>query len=82
MEAVSKPVVVRSIETTDGLRCIDIVRMSDGTFGWAEYRRDNEDPRGWRPTGIESRRVFHDCVAAEKSALGTIGWLAEVLGAS
>jgi hypothetical protein len=35
--------VLASIETDDGLRCVDLFRRPDGTFGYQEFRRDPED---------------------------------------
>ncbi len=42
--------VHRSIEAPGGHLCIDIFQRPDGSWGFAEYRRDPEDPRGWAPT--------------------------------
>jgi hypothetical protein len=38
--------VLRSIETDDAARCVDLFVRPDGTFGFEEYRRDIEDGRG------------------------------------
>lgn len=32
--------VLRSVETPDGDRCVDIFRRPDGTFGFAVFRRE------------------------------------------
>ena len=42
MEA-QKKLVLSSIETPDGGRCVDLFRTPDGSFGFEEYRRDAED---------------------------------------
>ena len=43
--------VLDSVETSDGGRCVDIFRRGDGTFGFEVYRRDVEDLSGWFPIG-------------------------------
>lgn len=47
-----KPVVVESIEDDTGLLCVDILEMRGRDFGFCEFRRDPDDPYGWRPTGL------------------------------
>ena len=39
-------VVLESLETDDGLRCVDLFRRPDGSFGYEEFRRDPEERRG------------------------------------
>lgn len=59
--------VLASIETEDGDRCVDIFRRSDGSFGFETYRRDAEDGRGWFPIGgFETRR--YDMEQAARTA--------------
>ncbi|HSF96617.1 MAG TPA: hypothetical protein VLA52_16445 [Thermohalobaculum sp.] len=71
--------VVRSIENPDGTRCVDLVRLPDGAYGFAEYRRDPEDGRGWSPAGAPPGTGF----ATEAEALGearrSVPWLDMVL---
>ena len=67
--------VLRSIEDPSGDRCVDIFRRPDGSFGYEEYRRDAEDPRGWQPVGGYDRRRFTEEVSALADAEATIGWL-------
>lgn len=50
--------VLRSVNTADGGRCVDIFRRPDGTFGFEEFRRDVEDPSGWFPTGGHMGKSF------------------------
>ena len=61
--------VVRSIETDDGGRCVDLFAHPDGSFGFEEYRRDIEDGRGW----------FETADGALKDALTKVAWLREVV---
>ena len=50
--------VLRSIETVDGGRCVDVFVRGNGTYGFEEYRRDAEDARGWFPIGFHSGNVY------------------------
>lgn len=57
--------VLQSIETADGDRCVDIFRRPDGSFGFEGYRRDAEDLSGWfRVTQFGDQRY-----ASEREAL-------------
>ena len=40
--------VLKSLESPCGLRCVDITLRAEGGYGWAAFRRDPEDPHGWR----------------------------------
>jgi len=74
-----KNVVMRSIETDDGIRCVDIFRRSDGTYGFEEYRRDVEDGRGWHRIGYYAENVYETAEAALDSAIVQISWLKSVI---
>ena len=71
--------VLRSIETTDGGRCVDLFERPDGTFGFEEYRRDSEDGRGWFPIGFHQDKAFPSENDALRTALETVPWLRDVL---
>ena len=71
--------VLRSIETVDGMRCVDFFIRPDGSFGFEEYRRDTEDARGWFPIGFHVDRSFASEEGAETIALTTVSWLKDVL---
>ncbi len=75
-----KPVVLRSIESVDGTRCVDLFRRADGSFGYEEYRRDPEDPGGWRPLGGHGDSAYADEPAALAAAKSAVGWLYEAAG--
>ena len=49
VDCVPKPVVAMSIENDTGLHCVDILELPGHGFGFREFRRDLEDPHGWRP---------------------------------
>ena len=70
--------VMRSIETKDGLRCVDIFARNDGSFGFEEYRRDPEDRSGWRPTGGFAAVRFNSHSDAMQRARESVGWISEV----
>ena len=67
--------VVASLETADGLRCIDIVRRPDGSYFWDEWRRDPEDPSGWHSTGRHSVDSFESEEDARDNASRVVEWL-------
>lgn len=67
--------VVASLETDDGLRCIDIVRRTDGSFFWDEWRRDPEDPTGWHSAGRQSARRFDTETETRLDAARVVEWL-------
>jgi hypothetical protein len=67
--------VLRSIETDDGGRCVDIFARPDGTFGFEEYRRDIEDGRGWFAIGFHASGQYETANDALQDALSRIAWL-------
>lgn len=71
---------LRSIETRDGLVCVDIFRRTDGSFGFEEYRRDPEDPRDWFPVGGFADLRYETTVAAYQAATNSVTWLATLAG--
>ena len=61
--------VLQSIETEDGDRCVDIFQRGDGSFGFEGYRRDAEDTSGWfRVTQFGDQRYD-----SETAAVGAAG---------
>ena len=67
--------VLRSIETADGGRCVDLFVRSDGSFGFAEYRRDVEDGRGWFPLGHTADLRYPTEADALDAARAAVTWL-------
>ena len=74
-----KSTVLRSIETPDGARCVDLFKRPDGTFGFEEYRRDSEDPQGWFVIGQHAGQVHGSSHEALDAAARAIPWLADIL---
>ena len=67
--------VIESLETPDGGRCVDIFRRDDGTFGFEAYRRDVEDPRGWFPICRHGGQPNQTEIEAREAAARQITWL-------
>lgn len=74
----SRHQVIRSIETDDGWRCVDIFVRGDGSFGFEEYRKDAEDPRGWFAVGGYGGARFASAGAALADAVRCVAWLGEI----
>ena len=66
--------VLRSLESPCGLRCVDITARAEGGFGWAAFRRDPEDPHGWR-MGEGEASGFANPEAALAAARADVRWL-------
>jgi hypothetical protein len=73
--------VKQSFNDVDGLRCVDIFRRPDASFGFEEYRRDVEDPRGWAAIGGHDCARFTTAEAALVTAQERVAWLVSVLPA-
>lgn len=64
--AEGRRLVLRSVETADGDRCVDIFRRADGSFGFEGYRRDAEDTSGWfRVTQFGEQRFETESAAVD-----------------
>ena len=72
-------VVLSSIETEEGDRCVDLFRRPDGTFGFEEFRRDPEDRGGWTPVRYYSGAVYASREEALAAAKRAVLWLGERL---
>jgi len=72
--------VLRSLNTPDGGRCVDIFTRPDETFGFEEFRRDIEDPGGWFPIGGHAGKVFTTAEDAFEQALAAVAWLKDAAG--
>ena len=67
--------VLDSVETPDGGRCVDIFRRGDGTFGFEVYRRDAEDLSGWFPIGGFAVTHYETEAKAREAAARVAPWL-------
>ena len=68
-------VVLTSIETFEGDRCVDIFEREDGTFGFEEFRRDPETALGWFKTGNFGQKIFLNEATAVEGARQSVKWL-------
>ena len=70
--------VLRSIETPDGGRCVDIFVRPDRSVEFEEYRRDVEDTQGWFPIGHHAERTYKSEEAAFEAAKAAVPWLEDI----
>jgi hypothetical protein len=71
----TKPTVLLSLEDSQGLRCVDIFRRAEGSFGFKEFRKDPEDGGRWTMTADFSHLTYPSQDAAHAAAAATLGWL-------
>ena len=71
----TKPRVVASLEDDTGDRCVDIIKHPDGSFSFAECRRDPEDNHGWRRLSESDGERYPTEFAAYSAALKSAPWL-------
>ena len=67
--------VIRSINQVGEGLCVDLFQRPEGSFGFEEYRRDPEDPRGWYPVGYHSAEQFSSADEALQAARLKVAWL-------
>jgi len=72
-----RPLVLRSFETPDGDRCVDIFQRTDGSFGFEGYRRDAEDPSGWYPVSNFADQRYDSQNGAREAAGRVFPWSRE-----
>ncbi len=69
-------IVLDSIDTRDGIRCVDLFLRPDGTFGFEEFRRDPEDRGEWTPVQYFSGAAYASKDDALGAAVSAVPWLA------
>lgn len=78
-------IVLDSIRSFDGLRCVDLIEHPAGGFGFEHFRAEPEDRGRWTVVGGYSATVFDTPVDALDQAVVSIEWLdsgrADVLAA-
>ena len=72
-----KNLVLRSLETFDGARCVDLFRRKDGSYGFEVYRRDAESLDGWFAIGGFAKHSFPTELDATFAAALHAPWIAE-----
>ena len=61
------------------MHCVDVFRRSDGSYGFASFRRDPEALTGWFPTGAGGTARFETESGATQAAREELPWLDDVL---
>ena len=74
---VKRRVVTKSISSDEGLRCVDIFRREDNSFGFEEYRKDKETYEGWYKVHSYGYNVYLTEQEALTSAYNNVSWLKE-----
>lgn len=67
---------ILSLEGDDGRRCVDILPLVGGGFGFKEFRRDPEDGGRWTLVADSSATGYESQDAAIAAATTRIAWLA------
>lgn len=68
-------VVLASLQTADGTRCVDLFRGPDGTFGFEEFRKDSEDRGAWTPLHGYAAASYSSQDEAMAAARRNVSWL-------
>jgi hypothetical protein len=74
-----RPIVVTSLEDAEGLRCVDIIKRTDGLFTFKEFRRDPEDSGRWTLVADYSQRTYASKTDALRAAASSLAWFAAVV---
>ncbi|MDP4593808.1 MAG: hypothetical protein NWT00_04465 [Beijerinckiaceae bacterium] len=67
--------VIQSVATDDGRRCVDIFQRPDGSFGFQEYIREPEENSGWQPVSYTSQLHYRTQEEAMAAARARTSWL-------
>lgn len=67
--------VLTSVNSPDGVHCIDIFLRADGSHGFELCRRDPEDGHGWRLTGRHGHRRFRTETQARCACVELYPWV-------
>ena len=68
--------VTNSFENADRTRCVDIVIHDDERYGFAEWRREPEDPGNWYRMADDGGARFNAEVDAIAAARLRVVWFA------
>jgi hypothetical protein len=68
--------VIATLHNDDANRCVKIIKGSDGTFGFNEFRRDPEDAGGWTLVRENPRDAY--ATQEQAAAVARAGWLRNV----
>ena len=67
--------IVRTIESSDGKRKLEVFRREDGTYGFEDLKYGEEEET-WFPAGRYSVGIFATEEDAIKEAKGRVQWMA------
>jgi len=70
-----KKLVLESLETPEGDRCVDIFQRGDDSFGFEIYRRDTEALTGWFAIGGYADKPYSSEDEAREAAAGVAPWM-------
>jgi len=70
--------VITTLHNDDAHRCVKIIKRSDGTFGFQEFRRDPEDAGGWTLVSDNSQATHATEEQAAAAARAGVGWLRDM----
>ena len=68
--------VLRSLETPDGARCVDLFQREDRSYGFEIYRRDPEVLSSWFVIGGFAKQFFSTESDALSAAALHAPWIA------
>jgi hypothetical protein len=67
--------VITTLHNDDAHRCVKIIKRSDGTFAFNEFRRDPEDAGGWTLVRENAGGPYATQAQAVAAARDDIAWL-------
>ena len=70
-------IVLASLQTPDGSRCVDLFQRPDGSFGFEEFRKDAEDRGAWTPLHGYAAAAYRSRDDALAAARRNVNWLRE-----
>jgi hypothetical protein len=65
--------VIATLHNKDADRAVKIIKRSDGTFGFNEFRRDPEDAGGWTLVRENPQGIY--ATQEQATAAARAGWL-------
>ena len=72
-----RELILRSLETSDAARCVDVCQREDGSYGFEIYRRDVEDASNWFAIGGFAGQCFATDSDAISVAAQYAPWITE-----
>jgi len=76
----TKKIVIATLHNDDADRAVKIIKRSDGTFGFNEFRRDAEDAGRWTLVRENPRGTY--ATQEQAIAAARAGWLRDVVSSA